>query len=260
MNSSARIIEYPIRIFSAVHFTFLIAALLLALFFAILLSRKFGFTKKIIWVCAFIGLVCEMERMLFFVRETPSGYRLPANLIPFNLCPFQVVLIAILALSEAPEKHRKLISFMYPAMVGGGLMGMALCGEAFAAHGLSDLATYRYFLYHGMVVFMGFYLYLSKPFHFGLINYGYSLFLISCAGIMGIWINGFFGWDPEANHMFLVRPPVNGLPILNLDRGWPFYLLDIMMLSALLITLCYLPVIIRETPQLIRKIRGKPGG
>ena len=253
MNSTTHI-RHPIGVFSITHMVILAVSLSLAAFLAYFFSKKFGFNKKLIWVCAFIGLLCEIERLLFFVEETAGGgYRLPANLIPLNLCPFQVVFIFILALSEAPEKLKKLISFMYPAMVGGAFMGMLLCGEAFRAHGLSDLATYRYFIFHAMVVFFGLYLYLSRPIQFGLKSYGYGLLFTFFSVILGVWVNGFFGWDPAANHMFIVRPPVDGLPILNFRHGWPGYMLDMCILGFSMVTLIYLPVIISELRNLIRK-------
>ena len=247
-------IQYPISVFSPTHFLFLLTACTAAGICAYFLAKKYSFNKKVIWVCAIIGLACEAERLLFFVKELPGGgYRLPANLIPLNTCPFMLVLIFILALSEFPQKRRKLLSFMYPMMVAGAFMGMLLAGEALSSHGLLELATYRYFFYHGMVICLGLYLYLSKPFQYNIKDYGMALFLSFSYLIAGIWVNGFFGWDPEVNHMFVVRPPVEGLPILNFNYGWTGYILAIMTLGMFLVTVCYLPVIINAVKRKAQK-------
>jgi len=247
MASSVR---YPIALFSFQHLMFLAVLVPVAVAAAVFLARKLGFNKKVIWVCAIVGLLCELQRIFFFIEGTPAdGFRLPGSQLPFNACPFQVVLIVILALSQKPQEHRKLLSYMYPMMVCGGFLGTLLAGEALSVHGLSDFATYRFFFYHMMVISLGLYLYLSKPFTYTVREYAMSLFLTFCSMIMGIWANAFFGWENRANHMFIVRPPADGLPILNLNRGWGVYVFNLSWIGFVLITLCYLPVIVRAVKE-----------
>jgi len=244
--TEARYPEGAIELFSVQHLMFLAVLVPVAVITAIILAKKLGFNKKVIWVCAIIGLLCELQRIFFFIEgSAATGFRLPGHQLPFNACPFQVVLIVILALSEKPETLKKLLSYMYPMMVCGGFLGTLLAGEALGVHGLYDFATYRFFFYHMMVICLGLYLYLSKPFKYSIREYVTSIFLTFCSMIMGIWVNAFFGWEPRANHMFIVRPPAKNLPILNLERGWGGYVLSLSCLGLILITLCYLPVIIR---------------
>ena len=113
-----------IALFSVTHILFLAVSLPLAAILAILLSKKFGFSKKLLWFCAIAGLLCESEKIFFFMEETTGGYRLPAEHIPINMCPAQIFLMFALALSEYPQKRKVLLSFMYPTMVGGGFIGM----------------------------------------------------------------------------------------------------------------------------------------
>ena len=245
----------PIKLFSIPHLLFLLVLLPLAVFAAFACAKKFGFNKRVIWTCAVIAMLCEIQRLIFFIKDTGNGFRLAASHIPLNHCPFMVILIFFLALSDAPQKFRKLLVFMYPMMTGGGFIGMLLPSAAINYHGLSDFATYRYFFYHAMVISMGLYLFLSKPFEYKLKDYFMGLLLCFSSLFIGVWINGFFGWDPEVNFMFVVRPPVEGLPILNFRHGWPGYMLDMIMIGAILCTLCYLPVIIKAISQ-TRQGRG----
>jgi len=239
-------VRYPIALFSVQHLMILAVLVLVAVITAPLMARKLGFNKRVIWVCAIIGSLCELQRIAFFIEGTAAdGFRLPGNQLPLNTCPFQVILIIILALSKKPEEHRKLLAFLYPMMMCGGFMGALLAGEALSVHGLLDLATYRFFFYHMMIVTLGLYLYLSKPFKYGLEDYVTSLVVSFCSVILGVYANAFFGWEPRANHMFIVRPPAPGLPILNLNHGWGVYLFSMACLGFIIITLCYLPVIIR---------------
>jgi len=252
MNIPAEI-RYPLVPFSAIHILFLAVLIPAAMVTAFVVSKKYGFSKKVIWTSAIIGMLCEIERLIFFIKETPGGYRLAPSHIPLNHCPFMVVLILYLALTEAPQKHRKLLAFMYPMMVGGGFIGMLLPSAAVNYHGLAELATYRYFFYHSMVIFTGLYLFLSKPFEYEMKDYGMGLFLCFCSLFIGVWVNGFFGWDEEVNYMFVVRPPLKGLPILNFRHGWPGYMLDMSGIGFVLITSCYIPVIIKSIKRVFIK-------
>jgi len=147
---------------------------------------------------------------------------------------------------------------MYPTMVAGSAFAMFFPAVVAAGyHGLLEVATYRYFIYHAMLVFLGFYIYKSKPIEYSLKSFGYAAAGISTLAIIMIWVNAFFGWDPVVNFFFLVRPPVENLPFLNLDNGWGIYALQIMGLGFLLFSLCYIKEYIRDLPVLIKTLFGK---
>ena len=249
---------HPVEVFSTAHFVFLAVFWPAAVLLAVFLSRKFGYSRKVVIVCAIIGVLCELEKIFFFVEGSPYGYgyRLPPNHLPFAMCPFQIFLIFTLAFSSGLEKRRPLLAFMYPMLVGGGWIGMLLQTPS-AYHGLLDIGTYRYFIYHSMLIFLGLYLYMTQPIRYTIKEYGMSIGLAAVALILAIWVNGFFGWDPRVNFLFVVRPPMEGLPLLNLDHGWAVYILQMVWISVVVFTLCYLRVIIRDAPELARAIRAK---
>ena len=253
MYNPAIPVQYPVTILSVPHILFLAILLPTAACLAFFMSKKFGFTKKVFVVGAVLAMLCEMEKILFFVRAVERGYRLPAEHLPFNMCTFQILLIFIIAFSKKPQKRTTLISFMFPTMIAGGFMGMFVASAVEHYHGLLDLATYRYFLFHSMVVFLGFYLYFSKPIRYNIRSYLTAMFFAFTMMVGGIWMNAIVGWDPNVNYMFTARPPSEGLPILNLNNGWTGYIGAIMFLGLILITACYLPVIIREIKGLTKK-------
>ena len=234
--------------------------MIIAIILAIIVSRKIGFSKKVIWVCFIIGILCELEKIFFFMADTGFGYRLPAEHIPFNLCPFQIFFIFAIAIADDMNKRKFIISYMYPTMLAGGFLGMLLPSIIFLGqHGLSDLATYRYFFFHGMVVFTGLYLYLSKPIEFTIKSFVTALAGLVLIMIVTVWINAFFGWDPTVNFFFLVRPPAENLPIINVKHGWTLYVAKLGGLTVALIGLCYIREIVRDLPKLIKSIGGKLG-
>lgn len=48
------------------------------------------------------------------------------------------------------------------------------------------------------------------------------------------------------NFMYLVRPPLEGLPYLNLESGWYAYFLRLIALGAAIVTVFHLPFLVRE--------------
>ena len=250
--------RYYIGLLSAPHILFLAILIPLAIIIAYFISRKFGFTKTVVWICLVIGILCELDKIFFFVEETPGGYRLPAEHLPFNLCPFQIFLMFALAVSADVKKRTFLLAYMYPTMVAGAAFAMFVPSVVVHGyHGLLDFATYRYFFYHGMLVFLGFYLYMSKPIQFGIKSFGAAVLGISLVTIIIVWLNAFFGWDPAVNFFFLVRPPADNLPFLNLDRGWPVYMFNIMWICVMLFFFCYIKDVVRAVAGLLKRNRGR---
>ena len=170
-----------------------------------------------------------------------------------------IFLIFVLASSDNPKRHRTMLAFMYPTMVGVGFMGMLIPSAANEFHGLLDIATYRYFIYHALLVFLGFYIYLAKPIRFGITDFGAAVAQASMVPIFAVWMNGFFGRDTRVNHMFVARPPMEGLPILNLNNGWPAYMLSLMWIGLAIFALCYIKAIVRDAPRLVRVTRERRG-
>ena len=251
--------NYYFSMFSSTHMMFLAVLLPIAAALAIFLSKKIGFSKKLVWFCLVLGLLCELEKIFFFMAENPGGgYRLPAEHIPLNLCPFQIFLIFALAISKDVKKNTFLLAYMYPTMVAGGFLGMLLPSVIDQGyHGLMDFATYRYFFFHAMVVFLGIYIYLSKPIQFTIKSFASYLAGLFLFVLVLIWINALLGWDPTVNFWFLVKPPRENLPIINIDNGWAIYMRNLFGVAVLLFALCYMREIVKGIPGLIKTIGGK---
>lgn len=246
-------IRYPLSMFSTAHIIF-VSLVVPAAFFARFIAGKFGFTRNVLWVCMIIGIVCEIEKILFFMVEYPPGvFRLPPNHLPFNMCPFQLILLFILLFAENPLKKEKLLAFMYPSMIAGGFIGIMIPAGIIDFHGLLDIGTYRYVLFHILIVFAGFYLYFSKPIHFGIKSYGIAVFGLVVMAIISVWVNAFFGWDPAVNHMFFASQPVAGLPVFNTEQGWSIYILQMALAALVMFTGLFMPGIIKDIKTFIKR-------
>jgi len=254
-------IAHPLEIFSIPHFAFLAVLWPLAAIAARAVAKRSGFSKKVIWAVAILAALCEADRLLFFMAPVHDaygaaiGFRLPPNHLPFNICLFQIFLIFSLALSDAPERRRRSLAFMYPMMVAGGAIGMLIPAAAMPFHGLSDFATYRYMFLHAMLIFFGFYLYWSKPFRWTIRDFGASMACATAMMYIAIWLNAFFGWDQTVNHLFVaLGVPGTGLPVLTMDHGWGLFALQMAGACAVLFALCYIAEIRRDLPCAARSI------
>ncbi len=63
--------------------------------------------------------------------------------------------------------------------------------------------------------------------------------------IVMIWINGALQVY-DTNFFYVVRPPMEGLPILNLSRGWFVYYGILVFFGVMGLTLVHLPFMIKE--------------
>ena len=79
-------------------------------------------------------------------------------------------------------------------------------------------------------------------------NIGILLFLV----LIALYVNSALSVY-GTNFMFLVRPPLEGLPYLNLNRGWHVYFLRVVALGIVLLTLFHLPFLLH-----VRKVRARP--
>ena len=57
----------------------------------------------------------------------------------------------------------------------------------------------------------------------------------------------------RVNFMYVVDPPVEGLPFLNKDQGWLVYFLRLAATGILAVTLCYIKPILKGIAGTFRK-------
>ena len=60
-----------------------------------------------------------------------------------------------------------------------------------------------------------------------------------------IWVNSALQVY-DTNFFYVVRPPMDNLPILNLDNGWFAYFISLVLVAFVLFTLLHIPFIIAE--------------
>lgn len=229
--------------FSTTHLIWLaICAVLVTAFTIISVKFKFSFKTSTIIICAIIG-VSEFAKIMYSMRKaTGSGMVIRATALPFHLCSILIFIFAYLMFGKNEKTKEVLKSFVVPAGILGGILAIII---PTSGTGFTQISTYQCFIYHSAIIWYALYLIFTHQAQLGLKAYARNLGLLFIFAIFNIWVNGALQ-QYNTNFMFLVRPPVEGLPILNLNNGWYAYFFTLITIAFVLVGIVHLPTIIKE--------------
>lgn len=185
----------------------------------------------------------ETCKILTHMLPSPEGgCALDPKALPFHLCSMQIFIVFFITFAKPSPTRDRVISFSVPAALLGGIMAMLIPTDGVS---FLDPLPYQCFVYHAGLVWLALYFLRTRQVDMGRKAYVRNLLILLCLAAIGIYINGaFFAYG--TNFLFLTRPPLAGLPYLNLDHGWYVYLLRLAALAVALMTLVHLPFIIKE--------------
>ncbi len=213
-----------------------------------LASVKFKFSfKTAALIMAAIALCSELMKIFTHMEAVDSkdpsmGMVIEATALPFHLCSILIFAYFYLPFSKEGKLRAFITSFSVPVAFIGGTLAilMATSGTDFAKP-----YAYQCFIYHAGIIWFSIYLILTKQVKLGVKEYAQNLITLAVIALIMIWVNGMFQ-NFETNFFYVVRPPVDGLPLLNLNHGWYAYFAHLAFLGAFGVTLVHLPAIIFE--------------
>lgn len=199
-------------------------------------------------MCA-ISVFSESCKMMTHMLPSPQGgFALDPNALPFHLCSMQIFIVFFITFAKPSPLREKVVSFSVPAALLGGIMAMLIPTDGVD---FRDPLAYQCFIFHAGLVWLALYFIRTRQVDMGRKAYGRNLLiLLGLAGLM-IYVNGAL-FTYGTNFMFLTRPPMEGLPILNLDHGWYGYFLSLAALAVVLMTLAHLPFMLSERKEKAR--------
>lgn len=200
-------------------------------------------------VMCVISVFSESCKMMTHMLPSPlGGFALDPKALPFHLCSMQIFIVFFITFAKPSPLREKVISFSVPAALLGGIMAMLIPTDGVD---FRDPLAYQCFVFHAGLVWLALYFIRTRQVDMGRKAYGRNLLiLLGLAGLM-IYVNGaLFAYG--TNFMFLTRPPMEGLPILNLDHGWYGYFLSLAVLAVVLMTLAHLPFMLSERKEKAR--------
>lgn len=208
-----------------------------------IVSKKLSLSLKIVLtIMCIVSVISEVTKILLNMVDGPKGGKiLDPESLPFHLCSIQIFFIFGLRFFITSERTKKaLYNFMVPTSLVGATISLLIptIGTSFMA-----IQVYQYFIYHAFLIFFGLYLIREKYATFMLktlfINYGLLIILM----FINLWVNSFLSFA-GTNFMYLTMPPMENLPILNLNHGWYVYVTHLFLIGLILMGFFHLPFII----------------
>ena len=212
---------------------------------ATIVSKKLKLSSKKATIIFFI-ICCLSEIVKDFANIVPSefgGFILDPNDVPLHLC--SIVIFAMLYIVTTKNNENR-------EHIKTGVVVIGLVAPIFAlllpTEGVSftKVITYQYFIYHTALFWYALHHVITKQVILGKKEYLRDLAYLGIVVMVLLYLNSalsIYG----TNYCFLREPPVEGLPILNLNHGWGLYFFTLIMIGVISITAVHLPSMIKET-------------
>ena len=240
--------------FSSGHFIWLgaIALAILAAFFFVK-HRKPSHKTVQFAVTALLIVMKLLHYSLSMEESSDGGLVLSQDQLSFHLCSIQIYLVVFMNFIKDEIRLSKLKSFMVPCMLIGAAMALLI---PTAGVDPSELRVWEYMLCHGILVFYGVYLMAIERVDLALRAYANNLLLLLAVAMIAFYMNSILA-EHNANYLYLREPPMDGLPILNLNHGWFVYLLILSLIACTLVFLVQLPFIVKDLKKRRREAETK---
>jgi len=191
-------------------------------------------------ICVF----SEVSKIMSDMKESPvtEGMVLDPRSLPFHLCSLLLFAVLFITFGKDGAFKETLMSFMAFA----GTIG-SFCAIMIPTNGtdFGDIGAYQCFVYHAGLMWFSLYLIFTKKAILGIKAYFRNALILLSLVVAMLYINGALS-NYGTNFLYLVRPPMKNLPILNLDHGWYVYFLTVLGIGAVILTLFHLPFILFE--------------
>ncbi len=229
--------------FSVGHFIWLgVFAVLIAA--ALIIIKKYEVSGRIVQKTVFyLTVVCKLFHLSLSMKESShGGMVIDQTQLAFHLCSLMVYAVIISNFIKNEKILAKLKSFMVPCMMIGAAMALLIPTEGVDPE---KLRVWQYMLTHAVLVFYGIYLMVIEKVDLSAAAYFNNLKLLMCTVVLASLMNSVL-MEYGPNFLFLREPPMENLPLLNLNNGWFVYFLTLACIACLLLFLVHLPFILRE--------------
>lgn len=225
--------------FSANHFIWLALCAVLVIV-GVVLAVKFSLSmEKALTIMCIVSILSEAAKIFPVLIEgqrlNEYGAFIKESDLPFHLCSLQMFFLAYAKLTKNEKNRESMIRFIIPTASLGATAALLIPTITLS---FANVRTYQYFLFHAALIWFAVYALCKTK-----IKLDFKAFLTTLAGLglcalLAFYVNGL---TQRTNFLYLSEPPMEGLPILNMDNGWLVYFLSYMSLVLVLLLLFFLP-------------------
>ena len=237
--------------FTTEHFIWIALCLAFVIFMTRFCLKKQISLKLAAQIMVVICLFSEISKIMSGMMESPNGGMfLDPQSLPFHLC--SLILFGIIYITFGKDGLLKQTIIDFVAVLGtlGSIAAILIPtnGTDFA-----NMDAYQCFVYHAGLLWFSLYLIFSGNARMDMAALGRNLTILFFLTLLMIYVNGALS-SYDTNFMYVVRPPMENLPYLNLEKGWYVYFLHLLALGLTLLCLFYAPFLLcrqknaKETP------------
>lgn len=251
--------------FSVQHIIWVIVSVVIIGLSLVYLHRRKPELRDVLSACCMVCVASEVIKVLSCIEMVPSADGsiiypyLQMQHLPLHLCSIHLFTIFFCRFGKGSiaESRTKqfLLTFMYPTCTIGALFAIALPSifdtTITVQQAFIHPIAYQLFLYHSMLIVLGFYIPMSGEVRFSWYTYRSTMASMAVLALVGIYVNSIMASptyvdgklisvDYVTNFFFLYRTPI-GIA-LNTKIAWLVYLLILMALAFSLIALFYIPL------------------
>lgn len=227
--------------FTLEHIIWIILCIIFIIAMMIIAKYKNMNLKKAGLVMSIIALISEISKILSNMEESvKGGMHLDPGALPFHLCSLMIFVVIYITFAKENKFKKLLINFTSVM----GVLG-SFCAIMIPTNGTSftSVLAYQCFVYHAGLLWFSLYLIVSKNATFSFKIMLQNMVILLILVIFNLYVNSALSVY-DVNFMYLTRPPMENLPILNLDNGWYAYLLSLLLVGLLLTTIFQLPFVL----------------
>ena len=191
-------------------------------------------------------IILKAFHMSLSMKESEfGGYVLNQTQLSFHLCSIMIYAVIFINIIKNENLIDKLKSFMVPCLFIGAAMALLIPTEGTNP---SVPRVWQYMLIHGVLVFYGIYLAAIERVDLSFRAYLNNLKLLTGVTLIAMLMNSVLE-QYKTNFLFLRVPPMENLPILNLNNGWYVYFLTLATIACALMLLVHLPFMKRNAKE-----------
>ena len=227
--------------FTTGHFIWLgVIAVTIAL--AITLIKKFNVSQNAVQKVVFYTLiVLKLFHVCLSMKESADGgYVINQTQLSFHLCSLMIYSVILINVIKNEKFVKTMKSFMVPCMLLGAAMALLIPTEGV---NIATPRVWQYMLIHGVLVFYGLYLMIVERVDLSIKAYLTNLKLLIVVVIFAFLMNSVLE-QYNTNFLFLRKPPMDNLPVLNLDNGWYVYFITLALVACALLFTVHIPYLI----------------
>ena len=237
--------------FTTEHFIWIALCLAFVIFMTRFCLKKQISLKLAAQIMVVICLFSEISKIMSGTMESPNGGMfLNPQSLPFHLC--SLILFGIIYITFGKDGLLKQTIIDFVAVLGtlGSIAAILIPTNG---TDFTSIDSYQCFVYHAGLLWFSLYLIFSGNARMDMAALGRNLTILFFLTLLMIYVNGALS-SYDTNFMYVVRPPMENLPYLNLEKGWYVYFLHLLALGLTLLCLFYAPFLLcrqknaKETP------------